>query len=122
MSAESMIRARGQTCTIQRKTTANDALGYPKVTWANHLTSVAIDLQPNSGNETERYGGDTSRRFGRAFVLFGQDIKSDDRIVMTSPDRTMDIQFAFNHGRTPMTRQMVLDWEETIPEDSELVT
>jgi head-tail adaptor len=88
-----------QRATIQRSTMAADTSGFPKLSWANHLTNVPFRFAQMSGAESLRYGRESTRRSWKCFCASKHDITEDDRIVFdddtsggTAKTRTLDIQ------------------------------
>ena len=108
-------RQKVATCKIERATRANDNSASPVATWASHIPTLHVVMQLTSGSESVRYGRDSNRYTGRAFVQPGLDINAGtDRLVWNS--RTFEITSV----RTPGEMQngdrmafMVLDIEET---------
>jgi head-tail adaptor len=76
-----------QTVTVERSTEANDSGGSPVQTWAQHLTAVAVSVQPMKAAKAMKYGALRGPRMVTVFAAPNNDIQSDDRLVY-SDDRT----------------------------------
>src|SRR5688572_2960098 len=109
MSAELLIQRKGATASITRPTTSKTT-GIPVQTYAAHLSGLTVYLQEKSGEESVRYGRESARNFGVAYVKAGYDIQTKDRLVIGG--RTWDIQAVRTRG-AGRTLQMVLEVQET---------
>ena len=118
MTAESLIRTKGIRCNVQRAATSQDASGSVLLTWAGHLTSIPIFIQPATGDETVRYGRENDRITHTGYTLTTYDINPTDRLTGGNlGSRVMDIQSVIKAGEFdsgPLAHQ-VLVLEETEP-------
>jgi head-tail adaptor len=82
-----------QSISVTRPTWAKDAAGFPKQTFAAHLSGVACRVQPISGSENVRAGRAASQRTYRVYVPNPSvDIATDDRITLTVGATTRTLQ------------------------------
>lgn len=112
-------RQTAKVCTIQRATPSVDNGGGVVRTWADHLTNVPVTVQFLSGSEGLRYGAESNRKFGRAYVEGQLDITAEDRMTWNS--RTFDIQSVINPGEFTAGQSvshMILEIEETSEDSS----
>lgn len=86
MSAEALIDDRGISVDIERPSFSADAGGTPATTWASHLSSINMFVQPVSGAEALRYGRMNESRFHLCYTKAGQDIRAGDRIILPVAD------------------------------------
>jgi len=121
VSAKTMITSHGQTVSITRPTTAADNGGFPNATYAAHLSSVRMWIQPRSGSESPRYGGEQTQRSLVGYALAGQSILPKDRVTWGA--RVFDIQSVRQPAEFNASKggYMIFDLEEraaTLPAGS----
>ncbi len=98
MSVQSIIRGKGITVNVERRTESLDSAGSVKWPWAVNLSSVKLFAQPSSGSEAVRYARENVRGFAVYYAEPGQDIVEADRLTGGDlASRILDIQ----HVRTP---------------------
>lgn len=110
MSAELLIQRKGIASTIRRPTTTK-ASGIPIQTYATHISGVLVYIQEYSASENVRYGRESSRVFGKAFIKSGYDIQAKDQILQDG--RYYDIQDRPQTRGEGRTLQMVCEVQET---------
>lgn len=104
---------------FQRATSSVDNGGGVVRTWADNLTNVPVVVQLLSGSENIRYGAESNRHYGRAYVEGKLDITAEDRMVWNS--RTFDIQSVINPGEFTAGQSvahMIIEIEETLEDSS----
>lgn len=112
MSAASLIMSKGVDVVIQRPTITVSTGGGQVQTWTN-AGEARVFIQPSSGSEGVRYGGESNRRSLQGFVAIGSGLRDGDRIVWNA--RTFDVQIHITPGEFQfgMLAHQAIDLEET---------
>lgn len=112
MSAETLINAKGVSVRIERPTYTTDSGGGQVQAWGL-VGYTKMFIQPQGGDETDRYGGESNRRYFQAFASVNCGLRDGDRVVWGS--RTFDVQIHNKAGEftSGILAHMVIELEET---------
>ena len=94
MTVERLIRRKGTTCTIQRRTAGKDGVGGRTSTWSDLATNVPVFVSHDKGRDGRVQGREGVTGTDLFFFLSGTDITENDRVILD--EQLYDVKFVTN--------------------------